>query len=483
MHAHAPCCVCEQLQLKKSAHEVSTLPRMVALAEAVERALQLLIDTQRRLHAATLHAALHAASAASGEGASEADDVASVVAAATVGWQELRASSGTSSSGYGAGTRGSGAGGGGFGLAGGGAPPPAGRSAFDAPLETLSVRPDAVEGVPLVVHTLLSQLLYGRGASGAPLLHTEGLFRVPSEPDDCEALRRQLDAGAQAARSAAEDVLDAHVLATTLKMFFRRLPAPLLPSATYRRLVNLGQQQQGQQQGQQQQQQQPGQPGTADGSGTSASAEQCEALLAVTSSLPAPNLRSLHALVELLEHVSLAEAHNRMSASNLALVWSPTLGRTDSPAAEANGGLQIAADITSAAHAIATLIRHRSVCFPPLTTLGAAVDVSGDGAWAATASVVTTSAAHGAPAVPASDEPDANASPPFSRRASSEAACAATWWYSADGAQVGPVTGGELAALLSRGQVSLTTWVFEAGTADWQELSQAQARLPQLATL
>ena len=59
----------------------------------------------------------------------------------------------------------------------------------------------------------------------------------------------------------------------------------------------------------------------------------------------------------------------------------------------------------------------------------------------------------------------------------------AVWWYSNAGQQVGPVSGGELAALLAAGQVSLGTWVFEAGTADWQELSHAVERLPRLSTL
>ena len=57
------------------------------------------------------------------------------------------------------------------------------------------------------------------------------------------------------------------------------------------------------------------------------------------------------------------------------------------------------------------------------------------------------------------------------------------WWYSACGEQVGPVTGAQLAAMLTSGEVSMSTWVFEDGTADWQELGRAQERLPRLSTL
>ena len=56
----------------------------------------------------------------------------------------------------------------------------------------------------------------------------------------------------------------------------------------------------------------------------------------------------------------------------------------------------------------------------------------------------------------------------------------ACWWYSASGQQQGPVTGAQLAAMLTRGEVTLKTWVFEVGRADWEQLSNAQPRLPQL---
>ena len=57
------------------------------------------------------------------------------------------------------------------------------------------------------------------------------------------------------------------------------------------------------------------------------------------------------------------------------------------------------------------------------------------------------------------------------------------WWYSSGGEQRGPVTAGALASLLASGEVSLSTWVYQAGTSDWQELSRAQARLPTVSAI
>lgn len=37
--------------------------------------------------------------------------------------------------------------------------------------------------------------------------------------------------------------------------------------------------------------------------------------------------------------------------------------------------------------------------------------------------------------------------------------------------------------MLTAGDVSLGTWVFESGTADWQELAAARKRLPRLSTI
>ena len=97
---------------------------------------------------------------------------------------------------------------------------------------------------------------------------------------------------------------DPHVLATILKQWLRRLPAPLIPSASYRALVGLGQQSM-----------RAG--GTHAGGRLPPTLES--ALPSLVRSLPQPNLLCLHALVELLEAVVARESVNRMSASNLAV--------------------------------------------------------------------------------------------------------------------------------------------------------------------
>ena len=168
----------------------------------------------------------------------------------------------------------------------GAVPPRPHRRAHTACAETLALRADAVDGIPLVARELLVLYAGYDAVSASYFVDAEGLFRVQAEADECEVLRKQIDAGPSATVDAIRAVTDPHVLATSLKQWLRRLPSPLVPTAAYKRLVALGQQSQAH---------------AADGGDAAPPQALLDDLSALTRSLPQPNLLTLHALVELLE--------------------------------------------------------------------------------------------------------------------------------------------------------------------------------------
>ena len=432
------------LNEKKASQESSMLPRLTALTEAAEKAICFLIERHRLLMFASMRDTLAKgaeAAGAAGAGGGGEEDAASARNSIRAGWAQLGQASGSAA--FAAEHGGKGA-----------VPPaPSQTRAHGVPLETLALRADAVDGIPLVARELLCVLYAGYDAvSASYFVDAEGLFRVQAEADECEVLRKQIDAGPSATVDAIRAVTDPHVLATSLKQWLRRLPSPLVPTAAYKRLVALGQQSQAH---------------AADGGDAAPPQALLDDLSALTRSLPQPNLLTLHALVELLELVASRASLNRMSPSNLALVFAPTLCRgSEGAASMADGGMELAVEIPAAAQAIAVLISHRVQCFPALQSPFGAGS-GGDSGRASTATEYEPVAAQGA--VGAGGSAGGNSS--------------TMWWYSACGEQVGPVTGAQLAAMLTSGEVSMSTWVFEDGTADWQELGRAQERLPRLSTL
>ena len=66
------------------------------------------------------------------------------------------------------------------------------------------------------------------------------------------------------------------------------------------------------------------------------------------------------------------ESINRMSASNLALVFAPTVCRAEAATAASlaeSAGLELAVEIPAAAHVLAELITHRADCFPAIQSV------------------------------------------------------------------------------------------------------------------
>jgi hypothetical protein len=165
---------------------------------------------------------------------------------------------------------------------------------------------------------------------------------------------------------------------------------------------------------------------------------------------------------------------NRMSAANLALVFAPTVGRTDAGlgrGSSENVAAELAIEIPAASFVLAAVITHRAECFPPLAA-------TAEGALAGDAPLSPLESADSGRLGAGSEAPSS------SRQPSMDEEEAPNWWYSIDGEQAGPVSAARLAAMLASGEVSTSTWVFEGGTADWQELSQvAHTRLPSVALM
>lgn len=53
-----------------------------------------------------------------------------------------------------------------------------------------------------------------------------------------------------------------------------------------------------------------------------------------------------------------------------------------------------------------------------------------------------------------------------------------SWWYTDESGELqGPVWGDDLLEMISRGEISGQSWVFEQGTEDWISIAQAERRI------
>ncbi|VDO68109.1 unnamed protein product [Haemonchus placei] len=139
------------------------------------------------------------------------------------------------------------------------------------------------------IETTLIELLYESGAR-----RTEGLFRVPADPDQLMTTRARLD------MFVVPVVHDPHVPAGLLKLWLRQLPEPLIPHAFYQRAL--------------------------------AASENPVELARLVKILPNINQLVLTKLVACLQDLSREEvvAHTKMDASNLAMVMAPNVLRCES---------------------------------------------------------------------------------------------------------------------------------------------------------
>ncbi|KJH46045.1 RhoGAP domain protein [Dictyocaulus viviparus] len=139
------------------------------------------------------------------------------------------------------------------------------------------------------IETTLIDLLYRSGAR-----RTEGLFRVPADPDQLMTTRARLD------MFVIPVVHDAHVPAGLLKLWLRQLPEPLIPNTFYRRAL--------------------------------ISPENPLEVSRLIQALPNINRLVLAKLVSCLQELSREDvvAYTKMDASNLAMVMAPNVLRCES---------------------------------------------------------------------------------------------------------------------------------------------------------
>ena len=148
---------------RKATEETTKLPRLHSIADSVEAALAYLVVQHRHMHAAFYRATHAAAAAAGGSSAEDEVDMSSLLVTTAAGWASLKAASGSNAA-HAIGKVSA------RNVAELAPPPPPLNQSFGVSLDALSLRSDAVGGVPLVPHLLMARLHGGTGAGGTPLL-------------------------------------------------------------------------------------------------------------------------------------------------------------------------------------------------------------------------------------------------------------------------------------------------------------------------
>ncbi|XP_038572030.1 rho GTPase-activating protein 1 [Micropterus salmoides] len=165
--------------------------------------------------------------------------------------------------------------------------PPLPGQVFGVPLKLLRQRSDG-DSVPVVMRDTITFLL----EQG---LEIEGIFRRSANVTLVKDVQLRYNSGETVNFRELEDV---HLAAVILKTFLRELPEPLLTYQLYNDIVNF----------------------------TSVSGDgQAEVMKALVESLPEENYDSLRYLITFLAQVSANSDVNKMTNSNLAVVFGPNL--------------------------------------------------------------------------------------------------------------------------------------------------------------
>ncbi|KAK0661558.1 putative Rho-GTPase-activating protein 7 [Lasiodiplodia hormozganensis] len=184
-----------------------------------------------------------------------------------------------------------------------GAPPPSGppthfsnappiKPVFGVTLDELFHRDGTP--VPLVVSQCIQAVeLFG--------LETEGIYRVPGTNSHIMSMKQLFDHDSTAVdfRNPETFYHDVNSVAGLLKQFFRDLPDPLLTAAHYEEFIEAAK--------------------------IEDDTVRRDSLHAIINALPDPNYATLRALVLHLNHVQERSASNRMSTTNLAICFAPTV--------------------------------------------------------------------------------------------------------------------------------------------------------------
>lgn len=145
-------------------------------------------------------------------------------------------------------------------------------------------------GIPWVVSALCDVVLTLKGPQ------TEGIFRVPGDIDEVNALKLKVEKGIVPM----ESLRDPHVPASLLKLWFRELEDPLIPEDYYEECI--------------------------------ANCDHRHNAMSLVESLPDLNKQVLYYLLRFLKNFVTAEniALTKMGLENIAMVWAPNFLRCPS---------------------------------------------------------------------------------------------------------------------------------------------------------
>ncbi|XP_062236205.1 rho GTPase-activating protein 1 [Platichthys flesus] len=166
--------------------------------------------------------------------------------------------------------------------------PPLPNQVFGVPLALLRENSPDGDQIPVVMRDTIS-FLSEQG------LEIEGIFRRSANVTLVKEVQLKYNSGAEVNFRELEDV---HLAAVILKTFLRELPEPLLTYQLYNDIVNFA---------------------------TVPSDNQVSALKTLVESLPEENRTSLRYLITFLAQVSANSEVNKMTNSNLAVVFGPNL--------------------------------------------------------------------------------------------------------------------------------------------------------------
>ncbi|XP_011306416.1 uncharacterized protein [Fopius arisanus] len=145
--------------------------------------------------------------------------------------------------------------------------------------------------VPLFVKTCIEVL-----ESNEDNMKTDGLYRASGNLSQIQKIRLQVDQYNLSVLSQEEDV---HVLTGALKLFFRELKEPLIPSSFFKEALNA--------------------------SMLKKTSAKIQCFREIVKALPPPNYDTLQFLLKHLLKVTSYQEYNRMHIPNLAIVFGPTL--------------------------------------------------------------------------------------------------------------------------------------------------------------
>lgn len=153
------------------------------------------------------------------------------------------------------------------------------------------VCPTEYPRVPVFVKTCIEVL-----ESNEDNMKTDGLYRASGNLSQIQKIRLQVDQYNLNVLSQEEDV---HVLTGALKLFFRELKEPLIPSSFFKEALNA--------------------------SMLKKTTAKIQCFRDIIKALPSPNHDTLQFLLKHLLKVTLYQEFNRMHIPNLAIVFGPTL--------------------------------------------------------------------------------------------------------------------------------------------------------------